>query len=1105
MTTVAELILKVDATQVKAAGQALEQLAASGIKTEKAITETAKSTKSLEDTARNAAGMVRALVGSLAVAEVVKMADAWRGAENQLRLVTSSASELAGIQRTLLGVSNDTRSSFESTATLYSRLSRATSDMGLSQRELIDLTTTINQSFATSGATAAEASAAITQLSQGLAAGALRGDEFNSVAEQAPGIMRAIAESLNMTVGELRAFAAEGGITADIVVKALQQASGSIATDFAGSLATFGQSWVETKNNMQEFVGTSGAVQGALSGAGKALVTLSENLDVVAVAAGAVALGFGTRYVASLAAATSITGTLTGAMTLLGGPVGVIALVVGGLGLMASSMANAEEATDGLIEKLDTLSRIELESAIRDQKDRVQELTDQLGRLAATNTGASASFEDQKLKIEAANKQLQELERGLAKIEEREFQVMLDGMTEGYYGLETATKAATGASVAMGDKTQDLLVKLSQQNVAMQLTEREQVAYKARLDAIATGAAPAYVNAVVKMAVSNYDLQKSQERLADESERAWDQIVADVVAAGDVIAEELDRLRDNEAAAWDYMVAEIVAADQALLAAHDETWSRMVDEIVITTDAIVEQNEEAARRSERFWNDFGDSMGDIASDIAMDNKSASEAFEDYWKAAIARVLSAMVSSGIQNFFTGQSGGGFNIGSLFSGKSGGGGGGTSGAGMLSNATSLFGGGAMAAGSQFLGGLTGGAIGTNSMVATGASTLGAGMGTALAAIPVWGWAALAAAAVATVVSEKPTPTSNSGFLLHDVPGASPDRKFSVDPFASGFQPVGFNRRGDMEASKEVIDYFRGFDSKLTELFESAGFNVNTSAATFRHIGTSETGEGDGVFIGKTAEDGNVIDNIERQVNEYVDAFIQSIPGLGADVIERILGGTDAADTVRIAQIEIEKQMEAQKALAEVTEVVTDTLASMTDEIAGLNDVAQDALDSAFGGSVGEMKFSANSLDTPWINNSGRNNALANLIEFRENNFGVGRDQAEAWQQKELMEFWAERFASESGSAMYQQNFRDLGFIDGSHAGGLASVPYDGYIAELHKGERVVPASQNTGGGLNDAAMLLRRICEQMEDVVKSNSAILNRLDEINSEGVYDRGTA
>lgn len=227
-------------------------------------------------------GSLRAIaagVGSaLAVQKVVAYADAWTNLQNQLRQVTDTQTDLNRVTGSVLGIANETRSSVDATANLYARLTRASSELGLSEQRRLRITRTINQSFAVSGATAEEASAAITQLSQGLASGALRGDEFNSVAEQAPGIMRAIADEANMTIGELRAFAATGGITADLVVRALEGAADTMDQEFSKAAASFGQQMTVARNNMTAMVGDLDGLQGAIGTTGGVIVSASELL-----------------------------------------------------------------------------------------------------------------------------------------------------------------------------------------------------------------------------------------------------------------------------------------------------------------------------------------------------------------------------------------------------------------------------------------------------------------------------------------------------------------------------------------------------------------------------------------------------------------------------------------------------------------------------------------------------------------------------------------------------------------------------------------------------------------------------------------------------------
>ncbi|WP_138438599.1 tape measure protein [Marinobacter alexandrii] len=293
MEDLASLGFSVDSSGIKGATRELRKMDSAQERAE-------RSNKQLTTASNALKAALAGVVASIGVREIIQYADGWQNVANQLRQVTDSTRELETIQGRLVDVAKDTRSNFESTANLYARLARSTTEMNLSQEDLIGLTTTINQSFATSGATAEEAAASITQLSQGLASGALRGDEFNSVSEQAPGIMRAVADSLNMTKGELREFAAEGGITAEIVVNALREASDEIDQNFGKTVATFGQSIEVARTELIKWVGENKAISQSVSFAGEAIVTLSENIDELVTVAGAGLLVFLARTAGGL-------------------------------------------------------------------------------------------------------------------------------------------------------------------------------------------------------------------------------------------------------------------------------------------------------------------------------------------------------------------------------------------------------------------------------------------------------------------------------------------------------------------------------------------------------------------------------------------------------------------------------------------------------------------------------------------------------------------------------------------------------------------------------------------------------------------------------------
>lgn len=306
--------------------------------------------------------LASAIAAAFSAQQIIAYADAFTNIQNKLRVVTSSTEELTRVTAQLLQVANDSRASFDATADLFSKLTRSTEELGISQSRIIAITSTINKSFAVAGATAEEASNAIRQLGQGLSAGALRGDEFNSVAEQAPGILRAVAAETGKTVGELRDFAAEGGITAELLIRSVENYGATVEAEYAKTNRTFEQSALVAKNNATAFVGASEQVKAATTAAGNAIVLLSENLDVLANALILISSAILSRYISSMAAAAAATISTTTAATasalamrglgaslaLIGGPVGAAVLAAVGLGFFINQAISSQREAERL-------------------------------------------------------------------------------------------------------------------------------------------------------------------------------------------------------------------------------------------------------------------------------------------------------------------------------------------------------------------------------------------------------------------------------------------------------------------------------------------------------------------------------------------------------------------------------------------------------------------------------------------------------------------------------------------------------------------------------------------------------------------------------------
>ena len=213
---------------------------------------------------------------------IAEQIDAIVNAESRLRLTTDTIEEFNEAQQKTFAIAQQNRTSYEQTANLYARLSRSLGD--LKDAELIALRTTdlITKSFVISGGSAKSANAAITQLIQGLAAGALRGDEFNSVVEQAPRLQEALSAALGVNVGQLRKLAEQGKLTADFVISALLSQGEVIDNEFTKIPVTIGQSLEVVQNGFGSFVTSVAQAGGKLDSFTGAIVILGQILESLA-------------------------------------------------------------------------------------------------------------------------------------------------------------------------------------------------------------------------------------------------------------------------------------------------------------------------------------------------------------------------------------------------------------------------------------------------------------------------------------------------------------------------------------------------------------------------------------------------------------------------------------------------------------------------------------------------------------------------------------------------------------------------------------------------------------------------------------------------------
>lgn len=186
------------------------------------------------------------------------LADSFKNLQAQLRLATAESGNFQVAQEDVSRIARETRTGIEETAQLYGAFARNAQQLGITQEQAARSTETISKAFQISGATSAEAAGGLRQFLQALQSGVLRGEEFNSVVENAPRLAKLLADQLSGgNVGALRKLAEQGKITAQELTDAITnvRATEAIDKEFRQLPVTFDQSMTLVKNAAIETFG----------------------------------------------------------------------------------------------------------------------------------------------------------------------------------------------------------------------------------------------------------------------------------------------------------------------------------------------------------------------------------------------------------------------------------------------------------------------------------------------------------------------------------------------------------------------------------------------------------------------------------------------------------------------------------------------------------------------------------------------------------------------------------------------------------------------------------------------------------------------------------
>ena len=340
---------------------------------------TKRTSDSFKSFGRVAAGVFAGIQVTEAVRSTVNLADSYKNVNARLKIVSRSTEEFTTAQTSLFNIAQKTRTGLQETTDLYAQLARGTADMRLPQQTMLQLTEGINKAVTLSGSSVQAANAALVQLSQGFAAGALRGQEFMSVQEQAPVILETVRKGLNLTQGELKKLAEEGKLTNELFIKGFFGGMSGLNFQFDQLPVTVEGAMRRIRNSFLKSVGEIDTMTGASQSLADAFTKVSESLGslsdwysrngsnvgaLLGIAGGAAASSMILSRVAAIGGVTAALATMKGALIGVAGvfaanPVLAAFLLAGtafGASITARAFESQAEAVTRLKDEISSLS-----------------------------------------------------------------------------------------------------------------------------------------------------------------------------------------------------------------------------------------------------------------------------------------------------------------------------------------------------------------------------------------------------------------------------------------------------------------------------------------------------------------------------------------------------------------------------------------------------------------------------------------------------------------------------------------------------------------------------------------------------------------------------
>lgn len=216
---------------------------------------------------------------SFTLGSIINTIDEWKVIEGQVNNVTKSQQESKAVQKEIYEIASRTRQQYGSTAELFTSVARNAQELKKSTKDILLFTEDVSNAMLLGGGSAASQEAALVQLGQALGSGVLRGDELNSIMEQAPRLAKAIAEGMGTTIGQLRQMGQEGKLTAQDVFKAIRSQSDRLKMELGKMPWTVGQASNKMQNALGKFFKEFEDKTGVIDGMAKRMAKLADYIE----------------------------------------------------------------------------------------------------------------------------------------------------------------------------------------------------------------------------------------------------------------------------------------------------------------------------------------------------------------------------------------------------------------------------------------------------------------------------------------------------------------------------------------------------------------------------------------------------------------------------------------------------------------------------------------------------------------------------------------------------------------------------------------------------------------------------------------------------------